>query len=473
MPEIMETMLILYKGQHPNTVFTFRSLLNKHSALHSMGTTLNETALWTFLRGLKKALPSSLPLASFSLTDDAGDGDKVFANMLHYIKDNFQTSPDALTAYEAPKNERFLSPQMRLHDVRLLKEQLKTTQGHREIAALWDNIIQTCDILTREEALDAAKAYAAVARNSMDMEERAIFFEKSAQTYARVLKIEASPQTLEAAATSFRDAGFSAMTSSDKAFFFAESARLWDLLIAQEQNPMRLYLTEAVCAHELILMNTPDTNKKAIHYNAMANHLKKCLALTEKPDIMDIRKAALAHYNGAPSCANVGDQYAAYASSADFWDRYLANIKRPDAGDLHRACQAYDKLAQHAPTPEEKAHASLKSANLCDKLQKKLKAPDASDLRDMASVYCRAAIYARVDTDKQSYARKGARMWDKYFAKATNADPQTRALASSLYEQMASFAKTPGAKNRYLEKSASLKNTPEPNQTEASPAQGH
>lgn len=361
MPQVMTAMLVMYKRQEPNAVFSFLDVLEAHQDFSSMGVLLKETRLWTFLRGIKDAQPSNLPLAAFSVGEHVGDGDKMFANMLHYIKGDFRTSPVFLPFYEAPKEERFTSPQMRMHKAQLLKDQFAHARSDIKRAQLWDEILETFDDLSYQELCAAGRDYSLLALKYTDSATQFKLHHKGAQLFERAWDAQSTTMSLRGAALAYLRACESATKETDKVLCASKSVAFWDRYLAQETAPEAFELECAALAYKNLFHQSSDTEKDI-------NILLKSAELYDR--FFKESKAPLHPYK----CNQVAGVYAmaaackfdaAYATKADeLWDIFFAHNKTPPADLQNSIADFYVVMAAAVSDPRTKERYLQKSARL-------------------------------------------------------------------------------------------------------------
>ncbi|MCA0370975.1 MAG: hypothetical protein LCH26_07725, partial [Proteobacteria bacterium] len=275
---------------------------------------------------IDNTLCSSMPLDAFPMTDDAGDGDKVFANMLHYIKDNFQTSPDALTAYEAPKNDRFSSPQMRMHTASLLRKQLPGTVNVIEQANRWDEIYKTFDHIFFYESHVAAAIYGLAGDAETDPQKKAHFYAKSAQLYDSHHSAlpELKAQGVYTVASAYHKAGFFALQQSEKEKYFSKAAQWYSRHLDKLAQPPADALRVTALAHSNLALVTLDPSRRIHAFLACASYWDAFFEKTQTPKPDDMKTASSVYRTIADTTKDPAQRTAYLNKCAALFQRHLA-----------------------------------------------------------------------------------------------------------------------------------------------------
>gem|GEM_PF-2788153 len=460
MPHVMGAMLVMYKNQHANDALAFKNLLDTHENFTSNGCSLKDTPLWTFLRSLKKAQPSSISLKGFPVSNDAGDGDKLFANMLHYIKGNFETSPALLAHYIAPRFPLLTSPQARMHKAALLKRDIANALNLTARTKLWDEVIETFDALTRAERMAAGQTYgnAAQQMNAIFPLERSALFVKSAQQFERALENQnlPDPHVIRDIAVGYREAALITQDDDNKARYTTKSAQYWKKYLKRTPEPTAIELNEAARIHELAGHLEKNLTKKTRHYIASAKVWDRYHTHVPNPTTQDLRTMAHLYANVSFCPITTEDKNTYFLKCAQVWQTYLAQVHQPTPDDLKAAALGYMRATYAVPTERDRRLWAVRSTRLWDKFIAQVETLSPDDMREAATSYAHTAAMVLDVSVRTSLLTKSADLWDGYFALVPNPSVLDAQNAVGAYCGKATCDADPAQKGATFLKAAKL-----------------
>ncbi|MBA4119060.1 MAG: hypothetical protein C0514_09250 [Candidatus Puniceispirillum sp.] len=408
MPPVMEALLVAFKTQTPHAYAHLWSLLDDFAGLESHGQTLGYRPLWQFIYGLKGAAPKDVKPENFFKEGPIGDGDRVFLNLLHYIKNNFEKEPKDLPAYDAPRNPRHPSPQALMHKASLLKAELPLAQTHTERAKILDEILETFDDFTPQELERAAQAYKEAARENDGALRRTLYIKSARMWRALFAQVAVPASSVREAALIYRNIAAFSITNQEKQRAYAESAGLWD---------------------------------------AFLNH-------QDAPHAQDVREAALVHHSAAYYTTNDAQKAYHFAQSANLWDTLITDFSQLGLSELKDAAIAYQCAAQYAQDPRAVGPRSIKSASFWRLFLEHAPNPTAFEFKEAASAQLNAVPYAADEVRRSLYYRKSAKFWDGYIAEQERPDLLEMKDAAAAYQGAAFSTQNPLKKNGLFLKSA-------------------
>ena len=508
MPRVMHTMLEMYRTEDREVLQDFKRVLRTHKTFASGEALLGKTPLWQFLKTIKSVRRDDLDPAKFSRPEVLGDGDRVFLNMLLYIKANFGKSPWELDFYDAPAHPRFLSPQARMEAL----AQIELDESVPHIGPAMEECIKTFHLPASYELLRVARAYEeAMDEENDDFDAKAGFGQKRAELYERALYAEENPHLylFEMAAKAHQDAAYYPTDPSQVGPHYAQAATIWEKLLGTQKSPsantfkaLAWALTQAAIYaasqeqstamhtksvgywNQLIAkgtkLNLKETISAAKSYGALAETLgagtpEKTLytqtaaelwhyyvTTKKKPAPDALIEAANALYRGGLCNADPDQRVLSIMGAAQCCDRVTDARGVPDIYSLWIMARVYRSAATHAPREGVARRYALMSVRRFEQYLSRSQAPSHQELRTQITTYYEAFLILADPVEKMQYLTKSLALCDAYFAKDENPGERIRTYASAIYAQGAAFTPDPALKVLYQQKSDALLSTHSP-----------
>ncbi|MCA0370972.1 MAG: F-box protein [Proteobacteria bacterium] len=502
MPRVMHTMLEMYRTEDREVLQDFKRVLRTHKTFASGEALLGKTPLWQFLKTIKSVRRDDLDPAKFSRPEVLGDGDRVFLNMLLYIKANFGKSPWDLDFYDAPAHPRFLSPQARMEAL----AQIELDESVPHIGPAMEECIKTFHLPASYELLRVARAYEdAMDEENDDFDAKAGFGQKRAELYERALYAEENPHLylFEMAAKAHQDAAYYPTDPSQVGPHYAQAATIWEKLLGTQKSPsantfkaLAWALTQAAIYaasqeqstamhtksvgywNQLIAkgtkLNLKETISAAKSYGALAETLgagtpEKTLytqtaaelwhyyvTTKKKPGPDALIEAANALYRGGLCAADPDQRALSIMRGAQCCDRLTDGRGIPDIYSLWVMTRVYRSAATHAPSESEARRYALKSVRRLEQYLSRRPEPSHEELRVQITTYYEAFLTLTDPVEKMQYLAKSLALCDAYFAKDEHPGERARTYASAIYAQGAVFTQDPALKALYQQKSDAL-----------------
>ena len=458
MPSVMETLLVALKTQTPYAFDRLSSRLDAFAGLESHGQTLGYRPLWQFLYSLKGAKPEDINPENFFNEGPMGDADRVFLNLLHYAKNNFEVDPKDLPAYDAPRNPKHLSPQALMHKASLLKVELTRAHTDTARAKILDKILETFDDLAPSQRRDAAKIYRKAAWENTQHAAKRSFYEKSVHMWHSLFAqdVAASQDVREAAAMHLSVASFS-ITHQEKYQSYATGAALLTKCLPHLTHDPHytVYVSEAAVAHHSAAFFALTKDKKAYHFISSANLWDKLTGHFAHMAMHEIKEAAMAYQHAAYYGQKADDIGPRTLKSADLWTLYVEKAANPTFLEFKDAATMNLSAVRYANNETQPKYYK-KSATFWDTyLGQEEGEPTLLDIKDAADAYQGAAIYTQNPLKKNARFLESARWWLLYLNQVKNPDLITVNRALSTFENAIPLTQDPlqrSAMKRYTRK---------------------
>ncbi|MBA4119055.1 MAG: hypothetical protein C0514_09225 [Candidatus Puniceispirillum sp.] len=415
MPQIMESMLVMYKCQRPESALAFRDVLEKHRGFSSMGKSFQDTYLWSVLMGIKNTHAKQVPTASFQNVH-LGDGDMVFLNMLSYIWFDFTRDPAALYPYAPPKSQALRSPQARMHEAFILRQMAIRQTNALEKARLWDSILSTFDFLEGVEQVQVASLYAVVANEAQDKATKANYYLKSARLLERSHHEQehGDPEEVKNIAMTFASAGANFLEKQDKAAAYLQSVQWWRAYFHLMPDPSPEVLRDAARTFFQASSAMVDPSLCVTLIMESTRYWQRFLEQTDHPQYPLVREAAKVHLVAATGAQDVTDKIALARKSIALLDQYGGLQKVEDVKDLDTLKllgHAYSQLSFFATDPAEKKESLFKSVKFWEAYLRKEKNPASPTTKIAATVFANVAQETKNEIAHTAYVMRSAELW--------------------------------------------------------------
>ncbi|MBA4118583.1 MAG: hypothetical protein C0514_06795, partial [Candidatus Puniceispirillum sp.] len=459
----------------------FETLLDTHGGFTSQGKTLGDTPLWTFLKTLTHADVGELDVKAFPVHAATGDGDKVFLNMLAYIKAGFQGNPANLATEEGLKKTIAKSPQSRMYQASLLKADIHINKPLAQHVALWDKILDTFDNLTLMELELAAQHYSMWGLSMEDPETKAAYLLKSVHLAQQSLDMTDKPtrEQLCLASAAYCKA-ISVTADETKAGMISRAVNLVDALFKNHTDiPAHDYVNAASIYRAAFLAS--QTPEEQFFYAEKLRHRWDRYFLPANGFVSSkrVHREAAVDYSCAFIFAEDDLNRTRYAQkSADQWGAYLApTAPTPDDEDqedeeiptpenLRMAAQVFDHAAMMAKSPGELFIRLMSTANTWENFIAQ-GAPSPEGFKHAAKAVSAKAILVQGPEEKARIFASAGANWDKFLEKsdvitqddmvsATQAWRSAATLTSDITQKAAIHLKIAGMWERFEEKAADL-----------------
>lgn len=458
MPPVMETLLVALKTQTPYAFDRLSSRLDAFTGLESHGQTLGYRPLWQFLYSLQGTKPEDIDPVGFFTEGPMGDGDRVFLNLLHYVKNNFEVDPKDLPAYDAPRNPKILSPQALMHKASLLKAKLPLVQTHTERAKILDEILETFDDLSPEEIRSAAKIYRKAAWENTQHATKRSFYEKSACMWHSLFAQEVvTPQDAREAAVMHLSIASLSVTHQEKHQAYAIGARILAMCLPHlTQDPhYTVYISEAAMAHHSAAFFALTDDKKAYHYISSANLWDNLTGHFAHMGMHEIKEAAMAYQYAAQYMKKADDIGSRILQSADLWTIYVENAASPTFLEFKDAATMNLSAVRYANNETQPKYYKKSAMFWHTYLGQEEGDPTLLDMKDAADAYRGAAFYTQNPLRKNARFLESARWWLLYLNQVKNPDLITVNQALNTFENAIPLTQDPlqrSAMKRYTRK---------------------
>lgn len=417
MPEIMESMLMMYKRQRPDSALAFRDTLEKHRGFSSMGKTFQDTHLWSVLMGIKNTHTKQVPMASFKNVP-LGDGDIVFLNMLSYIWFDFKADPATLSPYAPPKSHALRSPQARMHEAFLLRHHVSPHINIFASARHWDKILSTFDYLEGVEQVKVASLYAVVANEAEDKATKADYYLKSARLLERSHHEQehAHPEDVKNIAMTFASAGANFWHKPDKAAAYLQSVQWWRAYFLRMPNPAPEVLVDAARTFFQASYAMADPTLCIEFILESTRQWQRYLQKKGNPEYALVREAANVHLIAATGAQSASDKIILTRKSIALLAQYeglqkVEDVKENDLDTLKFLGHAHSQLSFFAKDPVEKKASLYKSIEFWDAYLRKEKNPSAPTTKIAATVFANMAEETKNEILNAAYVLRSAELW--------------------------------------------------------------
>ncbi|MBA4119061.1 MAG: hypothetical protein C0514_09255 [Candidatus Puniceispirillum sp.] len=456
MPRVMHTILEMYRTQDKKIFQDFKKVLRTHDRFASHQALLGKTPLWQFLRTIKSARRDDLDPTKFSRPEKLGDGDRVFLNMLLYIKANFGKSPWDLDFYDAPALPRFLSPQARMEAL----AQIELEEAVPQIGGSMEERIKTFHLPTSYELIRVAQAYEdAMHEENDDFDEKARFGEKRAEFYERALYAEENPRAalFEMAAKAHQDAAYYPTDPSQKAPHYIQAATIWEKYLGTKKSQKVDVLKALAWVLTQAALYAPSSQESAALHTKSIGYWNQ---LFEKGTQLNLREtvSAAKSYEAAAQTVGAGtpEQNRYTHTAAALWYHYVTTKKNPVVEELIQAANALYRGVLCDADPDQRALSMMRSAQCCDRLTDERGIPDIYCLWVMTRVYRSAATHAPSESEARSYALKSVKRLEQYLLRRPEpSHEELRVQITTYYEAFLTLT-DPVEKMQYLAKSLAL-----------------
>ena len=505
MPDVMDTLLLLYKDQAPKAGAQLQRLLAQHGTMASQGKTLETTPLWQFLRGLKGTDPKDVNPEDFHKEGPLGDGDRMFLNLLHYINSDFKVSPARLPGFVVQKDPRRASPQARMH-VASLKGQVRGRVNDLASAKILDDILELFDDLRTLEAFYVSNTYRRAGKNSQDSTQQIAHFLKGAQLAQKHYWGSEMPDLscLKMAARCYFGAATAASTPESVSTLWEKSAHIHGHLLAITNNPENTQLRRAALSYERASRCIADpaaqkayiqeslrwwnaygvsggeatpqicghmarafvqaaflelgSSKSDAHFLLSAQLWNIHIPLTQDLGHVttgDLYQAARANQEAVWGLREGEDKVGFLRQSTRFWNAWLT---RPDADlntFLHQAAIAFNNLSSYTQNADKRISAISHSVSLWEQYLTLLPTPSASILECASKAFINGINIKDIEASDIFYNRYVAFL-DRYVADPENLDAQVLVKVAGLYMELANKTKSDAQKTALFAKTAAL-----------------
>ncbi|MBA4119059.1 MAG: hypothetical protein C0514_09245 [Candidatus Puniceispirillum sp.] len=439
MPKLMHAVLTMYRCQTPAHVTYFHHLLEEHGTFSTQGRALQETPLWQFLMTLEGADLKSLPFDSPFSSGEAGDGDHVFFNMLHYIKNNFEHDPTTLPFYTAPRIFGRRSLQEGMHEAHALIAHARAQNDYAARAQTWDQILTTCTILKTSELRTAVLHYTQAEHATSDEGAKYTLLTKSMDMWDAYLKSMPRPdsQTLQLAASTFQKASSPLLGRDMQKTYMEKSVSLWEAFLAQAPNPSANIISMVANAHTNLSYLEADAAKKIRLLRTGTALWERCTHPLNNPQPLALSQAAAAYSSLGAHTSHQGERASAFLKSASLCARHLNQVENPPLADFSIAATTYTLAALYAINPTTATTFHLESAHLWDRYLVHTPAPTAIELYGAMSSYLNASKHSRNGPAKKVPLDKCVTLYNEYLRQGNLPTQQLQEKMNEVMAQMA------------------------------------
>ena len=429
----------MYRCQASAHVTYFHHLLEEYGTFSTQGKALQETPLWQLLRGLEGTDIKSLPLDSPLFDEESTDGDHVFFNMLHYIKNNFEHDPKTLPFYTAPRTASHKSLQENMYEAHALIAQARAQMDPFARAQTWDQILATCNILTESELRTAVIHYTYAEDAATDERAKYIFLTKSMGIWDTYLKNVPAPNApiLRMAANTYQAATSPLLGRDVQKAYMEKSVSLWERFLAQVPHPSANTISRVASAHIKLSHFEDDEAKKVRLLRTGTALWERCTHPLNNPLPTALSQAAAAHFTLGAHTPHAGERASAFLKSASLCARHLDQVENPLLADLSIAATTYTLAALYAMNPATATTFHLESARLWGRYLVHTPAPTAIELHGAMSAYLNASKHTSGGQAKKAYLDWCIALYNTHLRQGNH---PTQQLQEKINEVMAEMA---------------------------------